>query len=292
MTARFEPARSWRAMSMAALLLAACVRPINGQLGGEGNGADSKPPVSEADLQIAKRAQKILDSPSKWNRADNRKCPPETAIFSLYCALERATDEVTGNFQHREAVMQEARFVIEDISPKGKNYNHRLMDYNNDPSTSFTDIQRVLHLLEARIASRLKEEPARTKAPAAVSQSRPDTRGESSVTLVDLQIVQRAHELIDSELKWNRADNQDCPAGAIRLSIFCAFEKAAIDVKGDFDNRAAGIQEARSVISETAPNRDKYQARLTDFNNDPATTFSDVQNLFLPVEERLKRRLR
>ena len=63
-------------------------------------------------------------------------------------------------------------------------------------------------------------------------------------------------------------------------------------MKGDFDNRAAGFQEARSVISETAPNRDKYQARLTDFNNDPATTFNDVQNLFLLIEEPLKRRLR
>jgi hypothetical protein len=34
-------------------------------------------------------------------------------------------------------------------------YNHRLMDYNNDPSTTFADIQNVLRLMEDRIAKRL-----------------------------------------------------------------------------------------------------------------------------------------
>jgi len=120
-----------------------------------------RPPVTEADLQIVKQATKILDSPSKWNRADNRVCPPDAKVFSLYCALEKATTQVGSHFEHRGAAMQEARFVIDEIAPH-RNYDHRLMGYNNDPSTTFADIQKVLHLLEDRVAQRLKVERSQT----------------------------------------------------------------------------------------------------------------------------------
>src|ERR1700722_10127189 len=102
-------------------------------------------------------------SPSGWNRAGTRVCPADAKTFSLYCALEKATDEVSGKFEHRGAAMQEARFVIDDIAPHRKNYGHRLMGYNNDPATSFSDIQRVFQLLEDRIAKRLAEESAGPK---------------------------------------------------------------------------------------------------------------------------------
>jgi len=122
-----------------------------------------RPPVTKADLKIIQRAREILDSPSKWNRADTRDCPAEAQTFSLYCALEKATDEVSGNFKHRGAAMQEARFVVDEIAPNRKNYEHRLMDYNNDPTTTFGDIQKVLGLAEARIAKRLIEESPRAQ---------------------------------------------------------------------------------------------------------------------------------
>jgi hypothetical protein len=120
--------------------------------------SDARPPVAPADVRIVQRAAQILSSPEKWNRADNRICPAIAKTFSLYCALERATDEVSGHFEHRGAAMQEARFVIEDVAPNWKAYNHRLMDYNNDPKTTFADIQKVLRLLEERINQRLKEQ--------------------------------------------------------------------------------------------------------------------------------------
>jgi hypothetical protein len=72
--------------------------------------------------------------------------------------LEKATNEVTGNFEHRGAAMQEARFVIDAIAPNA-NYEHRLMGYNNDPKTTFADIQKVFDLLEQRITKRLTEQP-------------------------------------------------------------------------------------------------------------------------------------
>ena len=114
-----------------------------------------RPPITKADLQIVKRAREILDSPAKWNRADNRVCPAEAKTFSLYCALQRATTEVGGKAEHRGAALQEARFVIDEIAGD-RNYEHRLMNYNNDPTTTFADIQEVLRITESLIALRLK----------------------------------------------------------------------------------------------------------------------------------------
>jgi hypothetical protein len=51
--------------------------------------------------------------------------------------------------------MQEARFVIEDVAPNWNQYHHRLMDCNNDPRTTFADIQKVLRFLQDRIAKRV-----------------------------------------------------------------------------------------------------------------------------------------
>jgi hypothetical protein len=117
--------------------------------------SDANPPVTEADLRIVHRAREILNSPAKWNRADNRECPPAQKTYSLYCALEKATIEVSNKFEHRGAVMQQARFAIDEVLAKGNHYEHRLKDYNNDPKTTFADVQRFFTIVEERIKKRL-----------------------------------------------------------------------------------------------------------------------------------------
>lgn len=117
--------------------------------------SEARPPVSKADLRIVERARTILNSSAKWNRADTRVCPSAARTFSLYCALRKATEEVTGDFQHRGAAMQEARFVIDDIAPNAKSYDHRLMGYNNDPTTTFADVRKFFRLLDERVAKQL-----------------------------------------------------------------------------------------------------------------------------------------
>src|SRR6476659_2923000 len=92
--------------------------------------SDANPPVSEADIRIVQRAREILSSPAKWNRSDNRECPANQKTYSLYCALEKATGEVSHNFVHRGAAMQQARFVIDEVLAKGNHYQHRLKDFN------------------------------------------------------------------------------------------------------------------------------------------------------------------
>ena len=121
------------------------------------NDSDVRPPITEADLRIVKRAREILNSPSKWNRADNRVCPETAKVFSLYCALQIATKEVSAKQDHRGAALQETRFVVDEIT-FGRNYEHRLMNYNNDPTTTFEDIQEVLGIVERLITLRLKTE--------------------------------------------------------------------------------------------------------------------------------------
>jgi hypothetical protein len=116
-----------------------------------------KPAVSKTDLLIVKKADEILSSEAKWNRADNRVCPKDARTVSLYCALEEATLEVTGSFEHRGAVMQEARFAIDEITGN-KDYDHRLMGYNNDRTTTFEDIKKVIRRTSERIEARLKTE--------------------------------------------------------------------------------------------------------------------------------------
>lgn len=94
------------------------------------------------DRRIVERAMAILSSDAVWNRKDNRQCPPDAATWSLYCAMQKATVEVTGAADHRRPGMEAVRLVIEDRT-KGRNYDHRLMDYNNDPTTTLADVQSV-----------------------------------------------------------------------------------------------------------------------------------------------------
>jgi nanoRNase/pAp phosphatase (c-di-AMP/oligoRNAs hydrolase) len=113
-------------------------------------------PVTKEDLQILQRADKILSSEAVWNRNDTRVCKPEDKTWSLFCALQKASIEILGSYDHRRVALQEVRFVIEEVA-KGKDLGgHRLMGYNNLPSTQFKDIKRVLKMATEKVAARLK----------------------------------------------------------------------------------------------------------------------------------------
>lgn len=129
-----------------------------------------EPAVTPVDIRIAKRAREILNSPEKWDRADTRVCrepsctsgcPEQATTFSLYCAIEKATKEVGAKFEHRSTVMQHARLVLLDETAPRK--GHILQGYNNDPTITFADIQKVLKLLENRISKTLSEESPVTR---------------------------------------------------------------------------------------------------------------------------------
>ena len=105
---------------------------------------------SDLDREIVQRAALMLSSESNWNRADDRRCPSTARTWSIYCAMERATIEVTGAFHHRRPALEVVREII-DQRTTGRNYQHRLMDYNNDPSTHLDDVRTLFGEALARM---------------------------------------------------------------------------------------------------------------------------------------------
>ena len=103
---------------------------------------DHEVPPSDLDREIVQRATAILSSELVWNRADTRECSPVDKTWSIYCAMEKATIEITGGFHHRRPALQIVRKIVEERSA-AKPYKHRLMDYNNDPATRFADVQTL-----------------------------------------------------------------------------------------------------------------------------------------------------
>jgi hypothetical protein len=94
------------------------------------------------DHKIVERAAALLSSPAAWDRADTRVCPSGASRLSIYCAVWRATTEVTGGANHRRPALEVVREVVEARSA-GRHYNHRLMDYNNDPTTRIEDVRSL-----------------------------------------------------------------------------------------------------------------------------------------------------
>ena len=102
------------------------------------------------DREIIQRADAIVSSVAVWNRADNRKCPATATTWSIYCAMERATRELTGGFHHRRPALELVRVMVEELT-KDRNYNHRLMDYNNDSTTHLADVHSLFAAALAKI---------------------------------------------------------------------------------------------------------------------------------------------
>jgi hypothetical protein len=98
---------------------------------------------NELDQKIVERAAALLASPASWNRADNRGCPAGASTWSIYCAMWQATIDVTGGANHRRPALEVVREVVEARSA-GRHYHHRLMDYNNDPTTHIEDVRSLL----------------------------------------------------------------------------------------------------------------------------------------------------
>ena len=113
-------------------------------------------PVTEDDLRILKRAAEILSTPTKWNRHDTRICKLNDKTWSLFCAMEKASLDELGENRYRAVATQEVRFAAEDAMKGMKvQFQHRLTDYNNLPSTRFEDIKNVLKVATDRVSARL-----------------------------------------------------------------------------------------------------------------------------------------
>ena len=115
-------------------------------------------PVTNDDLRILQKADELLKDESVWNRQDDRECQDDEATGkrSLFCALQKACIDVLGAYDHRRVALQEVRFAVEDAT-RGQDFEHRLRDFNNLPTTQLADIKKVLRVATDRVKSGLKQ---------------------------------------------------------------------------------------------------------------------------------------
>jgi hypothetical protein len=112
-------------------------------------------PPSQTDLDILDAARAVLSGEEVWDRADDRNCENDQSLVSLYCALARATAEHMGRYQHRQPAMQAVRRVIRAEWPE-RVVDHRLMNFNNDPRTTLSEVAHLIDLAEESLRSTIR----------------------------------------------------------------------------------------------------------------------------------------
>jgi len=115
---------------------------------------DRSRPVDRHDLALLDSAYMSLSDPTVWDRADDRECSSRDEKVSLFCALYFGSVKAIGEYQHRRTALQEVRFAIDDATGE-RDFEHRMMDFNNLPETSFNDIKQVIERARARVRDRL-----------------------------------------------------------------------------------------------------------------------------------------
>ncbi len=115
------------------------------------------PPTTKTDLEIIDLCFDYLKDSTSWNQNDDRKCDNDKSdkLWSLFCAIKIASIEKYGEYNHRGTVIQTTRFVIDELKPNHE-YAHTLMDFNNDSSTKFLDIMKVLSIVNDKIEKELE----------------------------------------------------------------------------------------------------------------------------------------
>ena len=106
---------------------------------------DTREPITAdaMDVAILQQTKMLLVDASKWDRHDDRQCNPKKPVLSLYCGLIEASRMKSGGVHHRRPALQIVRALV-DLRSAGRNYEHRLRDYNNDARTTLPDIQKLL----------------------------------------------------------------------------------------------------------------------------------------------------
>ena len=118
-------------------------------------------------------------------------------------------------------------------------------------------------------------------------------RRDQPVTDDDLRILRRAEELLKDESVWNRKDDRECKDDEAtgKRSLFCALQRACIDVLGAYDHRRVALQEVRFAVEDATRGQD-FEHRLRDFNNLPATRLADIKRVLRVASDRVKSRLK
>jgi hypothetical protein len=218
-------------------------------------------------------------------------------------------------------MMNDAEFPVEYEADQvvglmtTRKYDDAVVGYNNDSTTTFANVQEFFRQLRDRVAARgtadlrqsgdeveIEIYPGGTgvmrtyngwfavsgfSAGDALLRFRVDTAKQIPPSALDREILERAAAIITSDAVWNRADNRKCPPTATTWSIYCAVERAEVEVTGGFHHRRPAMELVRQIVDERAAKK-TYQHRLMGYNNDPATHLEDVRSLFAEAIGRIK----
>ena len=118
-------------------------------------------------------------------------------------------------------------------------------------------------------------------------------RRDQPVTNDDLRILLKTEELLKDESVWNRSDDRECDddEASGKRSLFCALQKACIEVLGAYDHRRVALQEVRFAVEDATRGQD-FEHRLRDFNNLPGTSLADIRRVLHVATDRVKSRLK
>lgn len=112
-------------------------------------------PADTADLRIIDQARELLATEDAWNRSDDRVCEDDDRNhrWSLFCALYRASHDVTGEYLHARRGLDLVRLAARESTQL--QYVHTLLQYNNDPETTLSAIREVLRRGRAKVEREL-----------------------------------------------------------------------------------------------------------------------------------------
>ncbi len=66
---------------------------------------------------------------------------------------------MTGKFDENGAAISAARKLIDRTAPNASKYQARLVDYNNDPTVTFEDVQKLLKTVQTDLEKKLATQP-------------------------------------------------------------------------------------------------------------------------------------
>lgn len=114
------------------------------------------PPATETDLDILNMTDSLLSNSSNWHQNDDRQCDNDikSGSWSLFCALKYSSIIIAKEYNHHNTAIQTVRFIIDELQPK-HGYEHTLMDFNNNSSTTHAEILKVIKEAKKRIEKEL-----------------------------------------------------------------------------------------------------------------------------------------
>ena len=151
----------------------------------------------------------------------------------------------------------------------------------------------VTVLLAVSLGLGAESQAPASQAPQITATSPELEQRDQPVTADDVAILVRADALLSSDAVWNRADDRACKDDEAtgKRSLFCALERACIDVLGSYDHRRVALQEVRFAVEDATRGR-AFEHRLRDFNNLPETKLENIKRVLAVAKDRVSARLK